>query len=163
MGSSFEDLEVWGKCGKEAKELIYELKSISKMLQSLPNSLKKLWTVNRQPWTVTNKSTTGKMRDEGSWHRPGLRAAFQEAPSGWGMLFFHYTTWVSFRKQFRVTHPEARLYFASKTTQPFTGSMAQKMFKSSIWLIKAGHKVLYPDPDECDQYSYSATLTFEVK
>jgi hypothetical protein len=34
MGSSFEDLD--------AKELIQELKSISKMLQSLHSSLKKL-------------------------------------------------------------------------------------------------------------------------
>jgi hypothetical protein len=31
----------------DAKELIQELKSISKMLQSLHSSLKKLWTVNR--------------------------------------------------------------------------------------------------------------------
>jgi len=37
------------------------------------------------------------------------------------------------------------------------------MLKSGVWLIKAGHTVPYPDPEECDQYSYSATLTFEVK
>jgi hypothetical protein len=46
MGSSFEDLEVWKKsCGLsvlDAKELIQELKTISKMLQSLHSSLKKL-------------------------------------------------------------------------------------------------------------------------
>ncbi|MEA1867692.1 MAG: DUF4198 domain-containing protein [Thermodesulfobacteriota bacterium] len=38
-----------------------------------------------------------------------------------------------------------------------------KILKPGIWLIKVGHKVPYPDSEECDQYSYSATLTFEVK
>jgi hypothetical protein len=57
MGSSFEDLEVWKKSCRfsvrisrevnifsdlDTKELIQELKSISKMLQSLHSSLKKL-------------------------------------------------------------------------------------------------------------------------
>jgi hypothetical protein len=53
MGSSFEDLEVWKKSCRlsvrlykfsdlDAKELIQELKAISKMLQSLHSSLKKL-------------------------------------------------------------------------------------------------------------------------
>ena len=54
MGPSFEDLEVWEKPCRlsvrlyklfsdlDAKELIQELKAISKMLQSLHSSLKKL-------------------------------------------------------------------------------------------------------------------------
>ncbi|MCK4618322.1 MAG: DUF4198 domain-containing protein [Desulfobacterales bacterium] len=51
--------------------------------------------------------------------------------------------------------------YTTKTNKDGIGRI--KMLKSGIWLIKVGHKVAYPDPDECDQYSYSATLTFEVK
>lgn len=38
-----------------------------------------------------------------------------------------------------------------------------KMLHSGVWLVKVGHKLAYPDPKECDQYSYTSTLTFEVK
>ena len=51
--------------------------------------------------------------------------------------------------------------YTTKTNKQGMGRI--KMLKSGIWLIKAGHTVPYPDPEECDQYSYSATLTFEVK
>ncbi|MCK4618317.1 MAG: DUF4198 domain-containing protein [Desulfobacterales bacterium] len=51
--------------------------------------------------------------------------------------------------------------YTTKTNKEGIGRI--KMLKAGIWLIKAGHTVPYPDPDECDQYSYSATLTFEVK
>ena len=51
--------------------------------------------------------------------------------------------------------------YTTKTNKQGMGRI--KMLKSGIWLIKAGHTVPYSDPDECDQYSYSATLTFEVK
>jgi len=47
----------------DAKELIYELKSISKMLQSLHGSLTKLCTVNRQPLTVTKRYGKNKSAD----------------------------------------------------------------------------------------------------
>jgi uncharacterized GH25 family protein len=51
--------------------------------------------------------------------------------------------------------------YTTKTNKEGMGRI--KMLKSGVWLIKAGHTVPYPDPEECDQYSYSATLTFEVK
>jgi len=51
--------------------------------------------------------------------------------------------------------------YTTKTNKDGIGRI--KMLKSGIWLIKAGHTVPYPDLEECDQYSYSATLTFEVK
>ncbi|MFV9690880.1 MAG: DUF4198 domain-containing protein [Desulfobacteria bacterium] len=51
--------------------------------------------------------------------------------------------------------------YTTKTNKEGIGRI--KMLKSGIWLIKAGHTAPYPDPEECDQYSYSATLTFEVK
>ncbi|MFH0730723.1 MAG: DUF4198 domain-containing protein [Pseudomonadota bacterium] len=38
-----------------------------------------------------------------------------------------------------------------------------KILHPGVWLIKVSHKEPYPDPKECDQYSYTATLTFEVK
>ena len=56
---------------------------------------------------------------------------------------------------------ESAWAYTTKTNKEGIGRI--KMLKSGIWLIKVGHKVAYPDPDECDQYSYSATLTFEVK
>jgi len=38
-----------------------------------------------------------------------------------------------------------------------------KILQPGVWVIKVSHKEPYPDPKECDQYSYTATLTFEVK
>jgi uncharacterized GH25 family protein len=51
--------------------------------------------------------------------------------------------------------------YTTRTNKEGIGKI--KILKSGIWLIKVGHKVPYPDPKECDQYSYTATLTFEVK
>lgn len=38
-----------------------------------------------------------------------------------------------------------------------------KILKPGIWLVKIGHGEPYPDPETCDQYSYTSVLTFEVK
>ncbi len=38
-----------------------------------------------------------------------------------------------------------------------------KILVPGVWLIKVGHKESFPDPKECDQYSFTSTLTFEVK
>lgn len=65
-----------------------------------------------------------------------------------------YATYVGFST-------EGAWAYTAKTNKEGMGKI--KMLKSGIWLIKAGHTVPYPDPEECDQYSYSATLTFEVK
>jgi len=51
--------------------------------------------------------------------------------------------------------------YATKTDKEGIGKI--KILKSGIWLIKVGYKAPYPNPKECDQYSFSATLTFEVK
>ena len=51
--------------------------------------------------------------------------------------------------------------YVIKTNKKGSGKI--KILKSGIWLIKVSHKIPYPDTSECDQYSYSATLTFEVK
>ena len=65
-----------------------------------------------------------------------------------------YATYIGFSA-------EGAWAYTTKTNKDGIGRI--KMLKSGIWLIKAGHTVPYPDSDECDQYSYSATLTFEVK
>ena len=65
-----------------------------------------------------------------------------------------YTTYVGFST-------EGAWAYTTKTNKEGVGRI--KILKSGIWLIKAGHKAPYPDPKKCDQYSYSATLTFEVK
>ena len=65
-----------------------------------------------------------------------------------------YATYVGFST-------EGAWAYTVKTDKKGVGRI--KILKSGIWLIKIGHKAPYPDPEECDQYSYSATLTFEVK
>ncbi len=51
--------------------------------------------------------------------------------------------------------------YTTKTNRD--GECQIKMLHPGIWLIKVGHRVPYPDPEECDQYSYTSTLTFEIK
>jgi uncharacterized GH25 family protein len=51
--------------------------------------------------------------------------------------------------------------YATKTNKD--GVARIKMIHSGIWLIKVSHKKPYPDTRECDQYSYTATLTFQMR
>lgn len=37
-----------------------------------------------------------------------------------------------------------------------------KILSPGIWLVKVNHKLPFSDLKECDQYSYTATLTFEI-
>ena len=52
--------------------------------------------------------------------------------------------------------------FFGKTLGVFGLSLALIL---RVFSIPAGahHTELYPDPDECDEYLYEATLTFEIK
>jgi uncharacterized GH25 family protein len=43
------------------------------------------------------------------------------------------------------------------------GQGAVRMLQPGVWVIKANHKVPYPNPEETDEYSLTATLTFEVR
>lgn len=43
------------------------------------------------------------------------------------------------------------------------GQGAVRILQPGIWVIKANHKAAYPNPEEADEYSYTATLTFEVR
>jgi uncharacterized GH25 family protein len=53
--------------------------------------------------------------------------------------------------------------WAYTTKSDKNGIARIKMLHSGIWLIKISHQKPFPDTRECDQYSYTATLTFEVK
>lgn len=38
-----------------------------------------------------------------------------------------------------------------------------KILEKGVWLIKASDNIPYPDPEEADDFSFTSTLTFEVK
>ena len=50
------------------------------------------------------------------------------------------------------------------TTRTKKGGIGEiKILNSGIWVIKANHKAPYPEPDKADEYSYTTSLTFEVR
>lgn len=51
--------------------------------------------------------------------------------------------------------------YVANTNAEGTGQI--KILSPGIWLVKVNHKLPFSDLEECDQYSYTATLTFEVK
>lgn len=55
---------------------------------------------------------------------------------------FAYTTWASSYKK---------------------GVARIRILQPGIWMVFVNHKLPYPDPQLADQYSYQATLTFEIK
>jgi uncharacterized GH25 family protein len=38
-----------------------------------------------------------------------------------------------------------------------------RLLQPGTWMVFTNHKLPYPDAESADQYSYQATLTFEVK
>lgn len=38
-----------------------------------------------------------------------------------------------------------------------------KILETGIWVIKANHKAPYPYPEEADEYSYTTSLSFEIR
>jgi uncharacterized GH25 family protein len=53
--------------------------------------------------------------------------------------------------------------FAYTTRTNEEGIAKIKILKSGVWLIKASDKIPYPDSEEADNYSFTSTLTFEIK
>ncbi len=53
--------------------------------------------------------------------------------------------------------------FAYATKTDNDGRAKIKMLVSGLWLIKTSHMEDYPDPEECDDQKFSATMTFEIK
>lgn len=66
-----------------------------------------------------------------------------------------YATYLGFSTE------KAAYAYTTKTTPE--GIARIKILKSGIWLTTTNHKEIYPDTEECDLLSFSATLTFEVK
>ncbi|MCD6578868.1 DUF4198 domain-containing protein [bacterium] len=66
-----------------------------------------------------------------------------------------YATYLGFSTE------KAAFAYTTKTTAE--GIAKIRIIKSGIWLITTEYKESYPDSEKCDQYSLSATLTFEVK
>ena len=62
-----------------------------------------------------------------------------------------------------VGFSEAMETYAFTTMTDKEGRANIKLLKKGVWLIKLVHKTPYPDPEECDEYSYCSTLSFEVK
>ncbi len=58
---------------------------------------------------------------------------------------------------------EEKGIFAHRSQTDKKGIGKITILKPGIWFVKADHKIPYSNPDECDDYSYCATLTFEVK
>ena len=59
--------------------------------------------------------------------------------------------------------------FSPHNAWPYTcrtdkdGLGAVRILQPGVWVIKANHKAPYPNPEEADEYSYTASLTFEVR
>jgi uncharacterized GH25 family protein len=53
--------------------------------------------------------------------------------------------------------------FAYATKTDKNGMAKIKMLTAGAWLVTAHHEDVYPNPEECDKYSFAASLTFEIK
>ena len=60
-------------------------------------------------------------------------------------------------------HKMVAVSFAHKVQTDKLGETVIKLVKKGSWMVKVNHKIPYPNPEKCDEYSYSTTLTFEVK
>jgi len=58
---------------------------------------------------------------------------------------------------------EKKNTFAYTTMTDEKGVGSIKILKKGKWMVKVEHKLPYPDKEECDEYLYGATLTFEVR
>lgn len=51
--------------------------------------------------------------------------------------------------------------YSTRTDKKGIGEV--KVLESGIWVLYANHKTPYPNPKEADEYSYTTSLTFEVR
>jgi uncharacterized GH25 family protein len=51
--------------------------------------------------------------------------------------------------------------YSTRTNKDGMGEI--KILNSGIWVLKANHKKPYPNPEEADEYSFTTSLTFEVR
>ena len=81
-----------------------------------------------------------------------VKVLFQGKPLSHDYL---YATYVGFS--------DASETYAFTTMMNKEGKANIKLLKKGAWLVKVPHKLPYPDQEECDEYFYWSTLTFEVK
>jgi len=53
--------------------------------------------------------------------------------------------------------------FAQKIKTDRKGTARFKLVKDGVWLVRAGSRTPYHNPDKADKQSYTATLTFSIK
>ena len=58
---------------------------------------------------------------------------------------------------------EKKNTFAYATMTDEKGEGSIKILKKGRWMVKIRYKFPYPNKEECDEYLYGATLTFEVR
>lgn len=53
--------------------------------------------------------------------------------------------------------------YAYSTQTDSEGKADIQAHSSGAWLVKVNHRDEYPNPEKCDEYSFTATLTFEIQ
>ncbi|RLB10911.1 MAG: hypothetical protein DRG27_02215 [Deltaproteobacteria bacterium] len=81
-----------------------------------------------------------------------LKAIFYGKPLSKAFLFATYAGF-----------SEKKNTFAYATMTDENGEGSIKILKKGRWMVKIRCKLPYPDKEECDEYLYGATLTFEVR
>jgi len=81
-----------------------------------------------------------------------VKIIFQGKPQAGVEIKLTHDSWADSQKPFAVQ---------GKTDAQ--GEIQVKLDKPGKWLIIATHKTPYPNPEECDENMYSATLTFTVR
>jgi hypothetical protein len=51
--------------------------------------------------------------------------------------------------------------YTTRTNKEGIGSI--RLLNAGIWVLKANTKLPYPTPEEADEYSFTASLTFEIR
>ncbi|MFP3867609.1 MAG: DUF4198 domain-containing protein [Desulfobacteraceae bacterium] len=81
-----------------------------------------------------------------------VRIVFQGKPLAGAKLEFSHEGW---------TDPQKPFTSLGKTNEK--GEIQVKVDKPGWWLLTASHKTPYEDPEECDDYFYRASLTWQVR
>jgi len=79
---------------------------------------------------------------------------FQLLYQGKGVAEYINSTWAGFSY-------DNAWAFSTRTGKNGFGEI--KILCSGLWVIKANHKAPYPDQAKADEYSYTSSLTFEIK
>ncbi len=81
-----------------------------------------------------------------------IQVLFKGKPLGGAQVF---ATYAGFSREKNT--------FAYATKSAADGKAKIRIATPGAWLVCISHQEDYPDPKECDQYKFSATLTFEIQ